>query len=942
MNPAANRPTGRTSPNGDAEASGERTMTFEALPDDESPEAKERAVPEGEVVSRDAEADAPAAADDPDESAATGAAKGESAAEGAPADADAGGPGADRGTAGAGDEPVDAAAAAAVVAGGDPAGKREDAEAAGDAGDAEGPKPAGPRGGDPESAGSGPSGDSRAQDAGERDAEDAGDRDTEDITDEADEADEEQTSVIPVITDEAAGRVSAARETAGDGAENPDEPNPGRPAAEQAGRPDEQAASSPAGQPSAAKAAEPAAPADPAGPARQAVPGGAPDAGPRQVRAEAEPRAAAPGTGAAASAAERERPAASAEPAPRAHDPAPGSAVSGPGPHAGPAEPEPEPRPGAGPAMSGPGDPRVRAPGGPGAAGPQGSGRRWGMREVPVPEPVSRAFSAALAELRESIIGLNFGLDLPGAAEARKVQAEILSQLGNYVIPRVHVSTAPALIVVAGSTGAGKSTLVNSLAGAKISATGVRRPTTGTPVLVCHPDDRDWYARGSVLSGLTRVTRPGLAPSASSFVLTSSPYLPQNVALLDTPDIDSAVEEHHEIAHRMLDVADLWVFVTTAARYADAPSWHLLKLAKERGARLAIVLSRVEPRAREVVLKHFGRMLADYGLGDVDRFVIHETTVTDGRLPDEEISELRTWLAELSVDDDRRMRAVRSTLEGALNSFRVRIPALARQLEAQVAFRAELRTDVDAAYMAALAEIDEATRNGSLLRGEVLARWQDCVGSGDIRNALHLRRPGRFAGKTRQEAPIRLRALKRALGSGLESIIIAAAQRAAEDVVTRWRNRSPVGERLAATPGLGKASEELVRRAGQAVSAWQDHLTELVRTEGVTKRSIARVLSIDVDSLAVILAVGLLGYEFSDTATAAAGSLPERLLRGLLGAESLRNIAAKARSDLRARINMLFDEETVRHVHVLDSAGIPDESAATRLYQATYNLEVAR
>src|SRR5690606_3846466 len=99
-----------------------------------------------------------------------------------------------------------------------------------------------------------------------------------------------------------------------------------------------------------------------------------------------------------------------------------------------------------------------------GTAEPEEARRR--VREVPVPEPVSRAFSSALAELREAIIGLHFGLDLPGAVEARKVQAEILSQLGNYVIPRVHMSTAPALIVVAGSTGAGKSTVVNSLAGA--------------------------------------------------------------------------------------------------------------------------------------------------------------------------------------------------------------------------------------------------------------------------------------------------------------------------------------------------------------------------------------------------------------------------------------------------------------------------------------------
>nr|BFE82270.1 hypothetical protein GCM10020093_048710 [Planobispora longispora] len=167
------------------------------------------------------------------------------------------------------------------------------------------------------------------------------------------------------------------------------------------------------------------------------------------------------------------------------------------------------------------------------------------------------------------------------------------------MIPRVHTSTAPALIVIAGSTGAGKSTLLNTLANAKVSATGVRRPTTGTPVLACHPDDHEWFAEGGLLGSLERRQAPGAKPGLDGLVLVSTERLPQGVALLDTPDIDSVVEEHHEIAHRMLDAADLWIFVTTAARYADAPAWRLLRLAKERGARLAIVLSRVPPsRAR--------------------------------------------------------------------------------------------------------------------------------------------------------------------------------------------------------------------------------------------------------------------------------------------------------------------------------------------------------
>ncbi|GIH94079.1 GTPase [Planobispora siamensis] len=564
------------------------------------------------------------------------------------------------------------------------------------------------------------------------------------------------------------------------------------------------------------------------------------------------------------------------------------------------------------------------------------------VRETPVPDEVSEALTNALAALRASVTGLSFGLDLPGVEEARRAQAEILTQLDDYVIPRIHMSTAPALIVVAGSTGAGKSTLLNTLANARVSATGVRRPTTATPVLACHPDDYEWFAKGDLLGGLERLEAPSHKTGTDGLVLVSTERLPQSVALLDTPDIDSVVETHHEIAHRMLDAADLWIFVTTAARYADAPAWRLLRLAKERGARLAIVLSRVPPKSREVVTKHFVRMLTEYGLGEVERFVINESKVTDGMLPDHEVTELRLWLAELSVDDQRRTQAVQSTLTGVLDSFRTRVPALARHLEAQVAFRAELRRDVDTAYAAAMVEIEEAAGNGSLLRGEVLARWQDFTGSGDLMRTLHLRRPGRFAGKASHQGPERLSALKTALRTALESVIVSAAQRASEEVVARWLNRPGAGETLAATPGLGRPSEDFVRRAGRTVAAWQEHIVQLIRTEGVTKRTVARLVSFDVESLALIFAIGLLGYGTTEVEAAGKGALPQRLLHALLGAESLRNIAAKARSDLRARIGMLFDDETSRYIHALDSAGIPDEAAATRLYQATYNLEVAR
>ncbi|MEQ4720458.1 dynamin family protein [Nonomuraea sp. B19D2] len=569
-----------------------------------------------------------------------------------------------------------------------------------------------------------------------------------------------------------------------------------------------------------------------------------------------------------------------------------------------------------------------RQPGGgegPGEDEPQAGAQRG----EELPAEAVEALTAALDTLRETVAQLRFGLDLPGVDEAKQAQADLLAQLEGYVLPRVKTSTAPALIVIAGSTGAGKSTLVNTLAEKNVSRTGVRRPTTGIPVLVCHPDDREWFAEGELLGGLERLDRLSPEAGRSSVVVVATEKLPQGVALLDTPDIDSVVEEHHEVAHRMLDAADLWIFVTTAARYADAPAWNLLKLAKERGARLAIVLSRVQPRASEVVQKHFVRMLTEYGLGEIDRFVINESKVTDGKLPDSEVTDLRLWLAELSVDEERRAQAVRETLNGVLNSFRTRVPALARHLEGQVAFRTELRSDVEAAFQSALSQIDKASKNGSLLHGEVLARWQDFAGSGDLMRSLQLRKRGRTA----KQAPERVLAFKAAIRAGLESVIVAAANRACEEVVARWRHRSELGATLA--EGLDRPSDNLVRHTGRAIASWQEHLSELVRTDGVAKRSVSKLVSFDPDSLALIFTVAMFSGSNGE-------GVPHRLVNALLGAESLRGIGAKALSDLRARIGMLFDEESMRYVQALDSAGIPDESAATRLYQATYNLEVVR
>jgi hypothetical protein len=445
---------------------------------------------------------------------------------------------------------------------------------------------------------------------------------------------------------------------------------------------------------------------------------------------------------------------------------------------------------------------------------------------------------------------------------------------------------------------------------------------------------------------------PGPAPDAiagDQLVIISSDSIPEGLALLDSPDFDSVFEDHFEFATKLMDAADLWLCVTTAARYADAQVWDMLRRAREHGATIGVVLSRVPSGAGSEVVEHFAEMLGAKGVQETRRFSVPETRVEDSRLPESCIEDLREWLVGLAEHRENREVIIDTTLAGVLDSLRTRVPALAKHVEAQVELRQGLDALVESAYATALAELDEATRNGSLLRGEVLARWQDFAGTGDLLKSLHVRRSVRNHRSTskRKRTPARVRALKGALRSSLESLILANAEHGAEAVMARWRTdpagKDVLGQKLVDADALGHTSTELSRRITRAVSSWQDHVLELIRTEGVTKRSVAKVVSFDEEALSLVLMIGLLGYGTSEVAVEEGTSaLPQRLLKALFGAESLRGMSAKARADLRSRIGMLFDEEAIRFGQALDAAGIPDETTAVQLYQATYNLEVAR
>jgi hypothetical protein len=551
-----------------------------------------------------------------------------------------------------------------------------------------------------------------------------------------------------------------------------------------------------------------------------------------------------------------------------------------------------------------------------------------------------------LIALRDELTAVALALETPAAPEGRRVRDELTAQVDDYLLPRLRQMDAPLLMVVGGSTGAGKSTLVNSLVGAQVSAAGVLRPTTRAPVLVCHPEDVRWFEDDRVLPGLARMTGGRADPGGLELVPTEA--LPPGLALLDAPDIDSVVEANRALAGQLLAAADSWLFVTTAARYADAVPWDLLHAARDRGTTVSLVLNRVPADAVAEVPGHLRAMLAERGLGETQLLVVEETVPRDGLLPAEALAPVRGWLDALAADAQARGELVRRTLEGALDSVAARVRVVEEALAEQVEAADALRDDAARAYASALDEVDDTVRSGSLLRGEVLARWHEVVGTGDFMRALE-RGVGRLRDRVRSLMtgnPTGDAELKAAVGTGVDAVVASAADRAAERAAGSWRAHPAGRALLEGAVRMDAASSELGARTEDAVRAWQGHVFELVRDEGAGKRTTARLASLGVNGagLTVMIAVfaqtgGLTGAEIAVAGgTSAVG---QRVMEAIFGDQAVRSLAARARDDLLARVRELLAAEQARFTGLLEPAE-PDPEASERLAGALRAFEQAR
>ena len=528
----------------------------------------------------------------------------------------------------------------------------------------------------------------------------------------------------------------------------------------------------------------------------------------------------------------------------------------------------------------------------------------------------------AVRGVRDAVADTALPVDV--ASEARA----IVNQLDDYVLPRLANLDAPLLAVIGGSTGSGKSTLVNALLRERVSNPGVIRPTTRQPVLVANPGDADWFNSPQVLPGLARSHGAGDERSTTLRVV-DTPRIPEGLALLDAPDFDSIDDQNRALASQLLAAADLWIFVTTPARYADQLVWNFLNDAAGRGIEVVVVLNRLDEKAAETVPDDLRRMMNDAGLSEATVFTVPFVTDLGGEqtgefLGEELVADLRDYLTTLANDTAARRDVAGKTVAGAVESALHRVDALVGRRERQENFANQLDESIHEFYTAANRHVIDATSDGKLLRSEVMDRWQDVIGTSDVFRGFErwfssaVDKVGSFF--TGQPAP--LREVETEIESGLHAVIVDAAETAASRA---WSHTGSVAPELRADadPSLARASADISDKAAQLVRDWQKDMVQHIQDTAGDKRQRARIMSfgLNVVTVALMLVVfastaGITGGEVAIAGGSAV--LGQKLLETIFGEDTVRRMVVQAREDLNQRLGELFAAERDRYHELTD------------------------
>jgi hypothetical protein len=530
--------------------------------------------------------------------------------------------------------------------------------------------------------------------------------------------------------------------------------------------------------------------------------------------------------------------------------------------------------------------------------------------------------------------------------EAGRRAARLRDHLAGHVLPRARSLDAPLLVLLVGPTGAGKSSLVNALAGRAVSQSGVLRPTTRELVAVVHTDDRD----ALLAEGAPLVTLGG-----DRLRIVTDEAAPRGIALVDAPDVDSIEHANRELTDRLAEAADLGIFVTTATRYADRVPWDVLLRARDRGLPLVVVVNRMPEAAadRVAVLDDVDRLLGEFGIdargldpatpdaGSLQVLPIPEGALDpsiDG-LTAESVGPLRARIDALGRDREARRELAARALAGSLMGLAPLLQRVADDAEHEAIEADALRRTAQSAFETEVASLRDDLGRGTFLRAEALRQWQAFVGADEVTRLF-----SSGIGKVRGTLSALIRGTPRApvaevREDALADIVALArshASEAARRTAADWADEPTTRDPVADDPDLWGPSRRFDERLTGRLEGWVESIAADVQATGTGKRRLAKGASVGVNAagIGVMLATfahtgGVTGAEVG--VAAATAFLNQKLLEALFGEAALVEMIDRARSRLAEALAASFEEELGRYRRLVpDGADLRDLAARLR------------